>query len=87
MPRFLTGRVAKEPPVSVGDPRLESWETVSVFEDRKTARAWRNQLRAMGRDASCAADQPLDRPGRGDVYLVVPPERWSRANEMIENLD
>jgi len=32
-------------------------------------------------------DQPLDRAGRGDIYLVVPPEQWSWANEIVENLD
>ncbi len=87
LPRFLKGRVAKEQPVSVGDPRLEGWETVTTFEDQKTALAWRDQLRAMGLDASCVADRPLDRFGRGDIYLVVPPQQWSRANEIVENLD
>ncbi len=85
--RFLKGRVAKEPLVSVGDPRLEGWETVTTFEERETAVAWRDQLRALGLDASCVADRPLDRFGRGDVYLVVPPEQWSRATEIVENLD
>lgn len=87
MPRFLKGRVAKEQTVSIGDPRLEGWEMVSVFEDRRTAVAWRDQLRSMGVDASCVADHPLDRFGRGDIHLVVPPEQWSRANEIVENLD
>ena len=85
--RFLKGRVAKEPLVSVGDPRLEGWETVSMFEERETAVAWRDQLRALGLDASCVADRPLDRFGRGDVYLVVPPDQWSRATEIVKNLD
>jgi hypothetical protein len=85
--RFFRGRVPKEEPVSVGDPRLEGWETVSTFADQKTAVAWRDQLRAMGVDASCVADHALDRFGRGDIYLVVPPEQWSRASEIIENLD
>jgi hypothetical protein len=85
--RFLKGRVADEPAVSIGDPRLEGWETVSTFEEQKTAVAWRDQLRAMGVDASCVADRPLDRLGRGDVYLIVPPDQWSRANEIVENLD
>jgi hypothetical protein len=84
---FRKRRVAKEQPVSVGDPRLEGWETVSTFEDRKTAVAWRDQLRAMGLDASCVADRPLDSFGRGDIYLVVPPDQWSRATEIAENLD
>ena len=86
-PRFLKGRVAREPAVSVGDPRLEGWETVSVFEEQTTALAWRDQLRAMGVDAACTADHALDRSGRGDIYLVVPPEQWSRANEILDNLD
>jgi hypothetical protein len=41
----------------------------------------------MGLDAKCVADHPLDRFGRGDIYLVVPPDQWSRANEVLENLD
>jgi hypothetical protein len=84
--RFFKGRVAKETAVAIGDPRLESWETVSTFEDEKTAVAWRDQLRALGVDASCVADHPLDRFGRGDVYLVVPPSQWSQAIEIVENL-
>jgi hypothetical protein len=85
--RFLRRRVAKEPPVSIGDPRLEDWQTVSVFEDEQTAVAWRDQLRALGVQASCVADRPLDAVGRGDIYLVVPSDQWSRANEIIENLE
>jgi hypothetical protein len=78
---------ASEAGVLVGDSRLEDWETVSVFEDQTTALAWRDELRGMGLDARCSADHPLDRFGRGDIYLVVPQEQWSRANEIIENLD
>jgi hypothetical protein len=80
-------RAAREPAVLIGDPRLEDWETVSTFEEQTTAVAWRDQLRSMGLDAQCTADHPLDRFGKGAVYLVVPPEQWSRANEIIENLD
>lgn len=86
IPRFLKRRVEKEPAVSVADPRFEDWQTVSDFEDERTAVAWRDQLRALGVDASCIADHPLDALGRGDIYLVVPPEQWSRANEIVENL-
>jgi hypothetical protein len=86
IPRFSKHRAAKELQVLVGDPRLEDWETVSTFEDQATAVAWRDQLRGMGLDAHCAADHPLDRFGRGDIYLMVAPEQWSRANEIIENL-
>jgi hypothetical protein len=60
--------------------------TVSTFEEQTTALAWRDQLRGMGLDASYTADHPLDRFGRGDIYLVVPRQQWSRANEIIENL-
>jgi hypothetical protein len=85
--RFFRRRVAKEPAVSVGDPRFEDWETISVFEDEQTAVAWRDQLRTMEVDASCVADHPLDALGRGEIHLVVPPGQWTRANEIIENLD
>jgi hypothetical protein len=84
---FGKRRAAKEPSVLIGDPRLDGWETVNAFEDQATALAWRDRLREMGLDAECAADHPLDRFGRGDVYLVVPPSQWSRANEIVENLD
>ena len=87
LPRFLRARAAKEPAVSIGDPRLEGWETVSVFDEQKAAVAWRDQLRHMGVDAQCVADHPLDRFGRGEVYLVVPPQQWAQANEIVENLD
>ncbi len=73
--------------MSIGDPRLEAWETVSVFEEQKTAVAWRDQLRSMGVDASCIADHPLDRFGRGDIYLVVPPEQWSHANAIVDTIE
>jgi hypothetical protein len=84
---FSKNRPGKEPAVSVADPRFEDWETVSTLEDLQTAVAWRDQLRALGVDASCVADHPLDRFGRGDIYLVVPAEQWSRANEIVDNLD
>jgi hypothetical protein len=87
VPLFRRGKVAKEPAVAIGDPRLAGWETVSTFEDEKAAVAWRDQLRALGVDASCVADHPLDQFGRGDIYLVVPPDQWSRANEIVDNID
>ena len=85
--RFLKSRAVKEPRVLIGDPRTAEWETVSTLEDERTAVAWRDHLRSAGLDAACVADHPLDRFGRGDVYLVVPPEQWSRADEIVENLD
>jgi hypothetical protein len=87
LPRFLRRPTAREPAVSIGDPRLDRWEPVSTFEDEKTAVAWRDQLRGMGVEAACVADHELDRVGRGEIYLVVPPEQWSRANEIVDNID
>jgi hypothetical protein len=86
-PRFRNAARAKDPAVSIGDPRLEGWETVSTFDEQAVAVAWRDRLRELKIDAFCVADRPLDRFGRGDIYLVVPPEQWSRANEILENLD
>lgn len=82
-----SGGASKEPPVAIDDPRFEGWETVSTFEDQTTAVAWRDQLRTLGVDAGCVADHPLDRRGRGDIYLVVAPGQWSLANEILEKLD
>jgi hypothetical protein len=87
VPRLLRGGAAKEPVVAIGDPRFEGWETVSVLEDQDTALAWRDHLRDVGVDASCVADHPLDRFGHGEIYVVVAPGQWSRANEIVENLD
>jgi len=87
IPRFRRSPIAKEQPVLVGDPRVESWEAVSTFEDQKTAVAWRDQLRSMGIQACCAADHPLDDFGRGDIFLMVPPEQWSRASEIVDNIE
>jgi hypothetical protein len=86
LPRRFRG-AAKDLPVAIDDPRFEGWETVSTFEDQTTAVAWREQLRALGIDAACVADHPLDRRGCGDIYLVVAPDQWSRANEILDNLD
>jgi hypothetical protein len=87
LPGFGKPRGAREPAVAIDDPRFEGWETVSAFEERTTAVAWRDRLRELGIDAACVADRSLDRFGRGDIYLVVPPDQWSRANEVVDNLD
>lgn len=84
--RVFKSRSAKDPTVFVADPRFEDWEAVTALDDRKTAVAWRDHLRSAGLQAACVADQPLDRFGRGDIYLVVPPDEWSRANEIVEGL-
>ena len=87
IPRFVKSRVAKEQPVLVSDPRVEGWESVSTFEDQKTAVAWRDHMRSVGVEACCVADHPLGRFGRGDIFLMVPPEHWSRASEIVDNLE
>jgi len=84
---FSRRRGTREPSVLIDDPRVAGWETVSTFDELRTALAWRDRLQEMGVGAACAADHPPDRFGRGDIYLVVPPGQWSRANEIIENLD
>jgi hypothetical protein len=87
LPRFRRPGRTRAPAILIDDPRVEGWETVSTFEDQATAVAWRDRLREMNIDAYCVADQPPDRFGRGDIYLVVAPEQWSQANELVENLD
>jgi hypothetical protein len=71
----------------VGDPRFDDWEVVRDFEDLVTAQAWRRHLSERGIDAALTSDWPLDRFGRGDVALRVPPESWSEAEELLSGLD
>ena len=77
----------KETGVFVGDPRFDGWEVVREFEDVESARSWRDHLIEAGIDAEITADHPLDRFGRGDLYLQVPPGQWSDAEELLSNLD
>jgi hypothetical protein len=71
----------------VGDPRFDDWEVVHDFEDLETARAWRQHLAEAGIEAAVTSDWPLDRFGRGDIALRVPPGRWSEAEEFLSGLD
>jgi hypothetical protein len=71
----------------VGDPRFDEWEVVREFEDLESAQAWRRHLADAGIEAAITSDHELDRFGRGDVYLQVPPGRWSDAEEFLSNLD
>jgi hypothetical protein len=73
--------------VHVGDPRFDGWEPVRDFEDRESAQAWREHLASAGFEAVLTADWPLDRFGRGDIALRVPPGQWSDAEAMLSNLD
>ena len=71
----------------MGDPRFDDWEVVRDFEDLATARAFRQQVGEAGLDAVLTADWPLDRFGRGDIALRVPPGAWSDAEDLLSDLD
>lgn len=71
----------------IGDPRFDGWEVVREFEEIGAARSWRDHLTDAGIDAEITADHEPDRFGRGDIYLQVPPEQWSYAEEFLSNLD
>jgi hypothetical protein len=70
----------------LGDPRFDDWEVVHDFENVETARAWRQHLAEAGIEAVITSDWPLDRFGRGDIALRVPPGRWSDADEFLSGL-
>jgi hypothetical protein len=70
----------------VGDPRYDDWDVVHDFEDVETARAWRRHLEEAGIEGVITSDWPLDRFGRGDIALRVPPGRWSDADEFLSGL-
>jgi hypothetical protein len=76
-----------QPDLQVGEPRYDDWEVVRDFEDLETARAWCQHLREARFDAVLTSDWPLDRFGRGDIALRVPPGRWSEADEFLIGLD
>jgi hypothetical protein len=67
----------------VGDPAYDDWEVVRDFEDLESAKAWRQHLAERGVEAVLTSDYELDRFGRGDIALRVPPGRWSEAEELL----
>ena len=71
------------PELHVGDPRFDTWEVVGDFEDLESGQAWCQHLADMGIEAVLTADWPLDRFGRGDIALRVPPGSWSEAEEAL----
>lgn len=83
----LRRRRAREPELHVGDPRFDAWEVVRDFEDLPTARSFRQHLDEAGIEAALTADWPLDRFGRGDIALRVPPGSWSDAEELLDDAD
>ncbi|MGH2961360.1 MAG: hypothetical protein ACRDL3_04085 [Solirubrobacterales bacterium] len=73
----------REDAIHVADPRFDGWEVVRDFEDLEAAKAWRQHLTEAGLEAVLTSDWPLDRFGRGDIALRVPPGRWSEAEELL----
>lgn len=70
----------------IGDPRYDDWEVVRDFEDLDSARAWHQHLVDAGIESVMTSDWPLDRFGRGDIALRVPPGGWSDAEEFLSGL-
>ena len=85
-PGRKAGAAIGEANLHVGDPRFDDWEVVHDFEDLETARAWRQHLGETGIDAVLTSDWPLDRFGRGDIALRVPPGMWSEAEELLGDM-
>ncbi len=71
----------------VGDSDYDGWETVADFEDVDTASAFAGQLHELGFDVALTADWELDRFGRGEIYLRVPPESYGDATVALDGLD
>jgi hypothetical protein len=67
----------------VGDAEYDDWEVVKDFEDLESAKAWCQHLAESGMKAVLTSDYELDRFGRGDIALRVPPGRWSEAEELL----
>lgn len=73
--------------LKVGDASYDDWEVVKDFPELEVARAWRQQLTDNGMEAVLTADWPLDKFGRGDIALRVPPGKWSEAEEALGTED
>jgi hypothetical protein len=73
--------------LQVGDAAYDDWDIVRDFEDLATARAFRQALTDRGEHAVLTSDWPLDRWGRGDISLRVPPGRGYEAEEMLDDPD
>jgi hypothetical protein len=87
LPWKRAGAAGERAILHVCDPRYDDWEVVHDFEDLVTARAWLRHLDEAGMEAVITADWELDRFGRGDIALRVPPGRWSEADEFLTGLN
>ncbi len=81
-------RRPREGELHIGDPRFDRWETVGEsYEDLPTAQAFAARLTELGIPNALTSDRALDRFGRGDVWLCVPPERYGDAEVALDGLD
>jgi hypothetical protein len=71
----------------VGVPAYDDWAVVEDYEDLETALAFRDRLRDLGLNAVLTADHELDRFGRGDIALRVPPGQYGDATVALDGLD
>ena len=71
----------------IGDAAYDDWDVVADFEELETARAFRQTLTEAGRRSALTADWPLDRFGRGDIALRVPPGEGLAAEELLDEPD
>jgi hypothetical protein len=83
LPRFAKPR----PQVHVASVEFEDWAQVEDYEDLDTALAFRDRLRDLGLRAELTADHELDRHGRGDISLCVPPAQYGDATVALDGLD
>lgn len=81
------GRGPGAEPVLIGDELYDDWPVVREYGDVATARSFLQAVREAGLAAVLTSDWPLDRFGRGDIALRVPPGDWSRAEEFMSGLD
>ncbi len=73
--------------IHIGDPFYDEWEVVRDYGDLPIAQAFQSALHEAEITAVITADWKLDRFGRGDIALRVPPGSWSDAEELLSNLD
>lgn len=73
--------------LKVGDATYDDWEVVKDFGELEAGRAWRQQLTDAGVECVLTSDYPLDKWGRGDIALRVPPGQWSAATEALGEPD
>jgi len=73
-----------EAELHVADPRFDDWDVVQDFSDLEAARAFRQGLAERGQESVLTADWALDRFGRGDIALRVPPGSWAEAEALLD---